>query len=216
MTKMRSSELSPFAQEGVRSRGPAEPESGSFAADHAGVGPRGRSHRDDESARTTLREPSAAAPQPFLSPDQTASASQPWLNVMGSRHFLDWLAESRISLAFTTYQAGKLVVLRAERDVLNTHFAGFNRPMGCVSGIPNSPRTLHSGTMERQPRTTSHHRNATLDWRGGGVALHRHGWSISRCICSVASSVGSTAKSFIRPAARLVRIKSSSDKTRTL
>ena len=82
-----------------------------------------------------MREPSAAAPQPFLSPDQTASASQPWLNVLGSRHFLDWLAESRISLAFTTYQAGKLVMLRAERDVLNTHFAGFNRPMGlAVSG----------------------------------------------------------------------------------
>ena len=37
-----------------------------------------------------------------------ASASQPWLNAMGSRYFLDWLAEQRISLAFTTYQTGKL------------------------------------------------------------------------------------------------------------
>ncbi len=35
-----------------------------------------------------------------------------------------------ISLLVTTYQAGKLVILRAEGDVLNTHFRGFNKPMG--------------------------------------------------------------------------------------
>src|SRR6201986_3033308 len=39
-----------------------------------------------------------------------------------------------VSLAVTTYQAGKLVLLRPQvRDgtpVLNTHFRSFNRPMG--------------------------------------------------------------------------------------
>ena len=30
----------------------------------------------------------------------------------------------------TTYQAGKLVVLRNDGGVLNTHFRGFNVPMG--------------------------------------------------------------------------------------
>ena len=30
----------------------------------------------------------------------------------------------------TTYQAGKLVLLRADNGVINTHFRGFNKPMG--------------------------------------------------------------------------------------
>src|SRR5438128_2582369 len=34
------------------------------------------------------------------------------------------------SLLVSTYQAGKLVVLRADGDALNTHFRGFARPMG--------------------------------------------------------------------------------------
>lgn len=131
MTKMRTSELAPFAHEEVLSSGAAEPESGPFAAEHTDVGPRGRGHRDDESAMTTLREPSAAAPQPFLSPDQTASASQPWLNVIGSRHFLDWLAESRISLAFTTYQTGKLFFVGRKPDhTISVFERTFNHCMG--------------------------------------------------------------------------------------
>ncbi len=35
-----------------------------------------------------------------------------------------------ISLLVTTYQAGKLAILRADNGVLNTHFRGFNKPMG--------------------------------------------------------------------------------------
>jgi uncharacterized protein (TIGR03032 family) len=35
-----------------------------------------------------------------------------------------------ISLLVTTYQAGRLVVLRADGPVLNTHFRGFPKPMG--------------------------------------------------------------------------------------
>jgi uncharacterized protein (TIGR03032 family) len=35
-----------------------------------------------------------------------------------------------ITLAVTTYQAGKLVLLRAEQGKLNTHFRTFRRPMG--------------------------------------------------------------------------------------
>jgi uncharacterized protein (TIGR03032 family) len=40
------------------------------------------------------------------------------------------LEELGISLLVTTYQAGKLVVLRSDQGVLNTHFRGFNKPMG--------------------------------------------------------------------------------------
>ncbi len=35
-----------------------------------------------------------------------------------------------VSLLVTTYQAGRLVVLRADGGVLNTHFRGFAKPMG--------------------------------------------------------------------------------------
>lgn len=39
------------------------------------------------------------------------------------------LSECGISLLVTTYQAGRLLVLRAEGELLNTHFRGFRKPM---------------------------------------------------------------------------------------
>jgi non-ribosomal peptide synthetase component F len=45
-----------------------------------------------------------------------ASAQQPWLQVQGSRYFLDWLQEQRVSLAFTTYQTGKLFLVGRKPD----------------------------------------------------------------------------------------------------
>ena len=50
-----------------------------------------------------------------------------------SRHtssFPAVLAEHGISLLVSTYQAGKLILVRAEGDRLNTHFREFDRPMG--------------------------------------------------------------------------------------
>jgi uncharacterized protein (TIGR03032 family) len=38
------------------------------------------------------------------------------------------------SLAVTTYQAGKLVILRSDGGVINTHFRAFNKPMGLAVG----------------------------------------------------------------------------------
>jgi uncharacterized protein (TIGR03032 family) len=40
------------------------------------------------------------------------------------------LDELGASVAVTTYQAGKLVLLRSERSAINTHFRTFRRPMG--------------------------------------------------------------------------------------
>ena len=37
--------------------------------------------------------------------------TEPWVEVTTSRQFPPWLAEMRLSLAFTTYQAGKLFLL---------------------------------------------------------------------------------------------------------
>jgi len=39
-----------------------------------------------------------------------------------------------ISLAVTTYQAGKLVLVRADAGVINTHFRVLNKPMGLAKG----------------------------------------------------------------------------------
>src|ERR1700678_355201 len=48
--------------------------------------------------------------------------------------FAEILDQGGLSLAVTTYQAGKLVLLRPERRsgsaVVNTHFRDFRRPMG--------------------------------------------------------------------------------------
>ena len=48
----------------------------------------------------------------LMPPEQNSPIpSQPWLNAIGSRYFLDWLQSQRCSLAFTTYQTGKLFLV---------------------------------------------------------------------------------------------------------
>jgi uncharacterized protein (TIGR03032 family) len=54
----------------------------------------------------------------------------PPLRSVHTSNFPAILQELGISLLVSTYQAGKLVVLRADGDKLNTHFRGFNKPMG--------------------------------------------------------------------------------------
>src|SRR5271166_4755316 len=64
----------------------------------------------------TAAEPVPSSPLPLRS---VHTASFPaLLDVLG------------ISLLVTTYQAGKLVMLRADDGKLNTHFRGFKKPMG--------------------------------------------------------------------------------------
>ncbi len=67
-------------------------------------------------------------------PASTPSAQQPLRSVHTSNlpEILDQLG---VSLMVTTYQAGRLVILRAENGVLNTHFRCFDKPMGlAISG----------------------------------------------------------------------------------
>lgn len=59
------------------------------------------------------------------------TASQPWLNALGSRFFLDWLQEQLISLAFTTYQTGKLFLVGRKLDgALSVFERTYNHCMG--------------------------------------------------------------------------------------
>lgn len=60
---------------------------------------------------------------------------QPPLRSVHTSNLPQLLEQGRFSLLVTTYQAGKLVVLRNDRGVLNTHFRNFLKPMGlAVSG----------------------------------------------------------------------------------
>ena len=65
------------------------------------------------------------------SSDNTAgdSASDP-LRSVHTNTFPDLLTRLGASLFVSTYQAGKLVVLRNDDGVLNTHFRNLNKPMG--------------------------------------------------------------------------------------
>src|SRR5262245_21539469 len=62
---------------------------------------------------------------------QATTADEPWLEDVGSRHFPPWLAEQRVSLAFTTHQTGKLFLVgRQDSDRISVFERTFNRCMG--------------------------------------------------------------------------------------
>src|SRR5947207_15710374 len=59
------------------------------------------------------------------------AAEEPWVQVLSSRHFAAWLAEQRVSLAFTTYQTSKLFFIGVKPDGQVAVFERtFNRCMG--------------------------------------------------------------------------------------
>jgi uncharacterized protein (TIGR03032 family) len=47
--------------------------------------------------------------------------------------FTELLHKAGVSVAITTYQAGKLILARAVGDVTNTHFRSFDKPMGMAT-----------------------------------------------------------------------------------
>jgi len=68
-----------------------------------------------------MSDPKAEAAKP---------AELPPLRSVHTTSFPALLDHLRAAVLVTTYQAGKLVVLRADGGVLNTHFRGFAKPMG--------------------------------------------------------------------------------------
>jgi uncharacterized protein (TIGR03032 family) len=79
----------------------------------------------------------AAAEIPSISYQTSPPAPEPTIEqVLGSVHtsnFPDLLRELGGCLLVSTYQAGKLVILRADGNTINTHFRTFNRPMGMAA-----------------------------------------------------------------------------------
>jgi len=68
----------------------------------------------------------------MVEPGSTPSVpGEPWIEVTSSRLFAAWLAEQQVSLAFTTYQTGKLFLLGRQPDGrLTVMERNFNRCMG--------------------------------------------------------------------------------------
>lgn len=73
-----------------------------------------------------------------------AAAAVPELEITASRQFISWLYEQRASLAFTTYQSGKLFLIGIRADGrLSVFERTFNRCMGlCGDG-----QTLYMSTL---------------------------------------------------------------------
>ena len=63
----------------------------------------------------------------------------PALSVTSSRRFPEWLHEHNISLAISTYQSGKLLMVGLkENGQLAVHPRNFDRPMGLAANGPDS------------------------------------------------------------------------------
>ena len=67
---------------------------------------------------------------------QAVADDKPWLEVVGSRYFLDWLAEQRVSLAFSTYQTGKMFFVGRKP---NHELGVFERTFAHCMGLCASP-----------------------------------------------------------------------------
>jgi uncharacterized protein (TIGR03032 family) len=76
--------------------------------------------------------------------DDSAAPEAPWIEVMGSPHLAGWLAEQRVSLAFTTYQTGKLFLLGLRPD---GGLAVFERTFSRAMGLWADGQTLWLGTQ---------------------------------------------------------------------
>jgi uncharacterized protein (TIGR03032 family) len=80
-----------------------------------------------------MSEPTPAEPAKPAEEPKPAEEKKPELPPLRSVHTTSFpaiLQHLRCSILVTTYQAGKLVVLRADNGVLNTHFRAFAKPMG--------------------------------------------------------------------------------------
>jgi len=65
-------------------------------------------------------------------------AARPMLEIDSSRQLLSWLREQKLSIAFSTYQAGKLFLLGlSQDDKLSVHERSFERCMG-LAAVPGS------------------------------------------------------------------------------
>jgi uncharacterized protein (TIGR03032 family) len=76
--------------------------------------------------------------------EATPPAATPKLELLPSRQFPNWLAEQNLSLAFTTYQTGKLFLVGLQP---NGRLSIFERSFNRAMGLWASPQTLYLSTL---------------------------------------------------------------------
>ena len=76
--------------------------------------------------------------------EATPDAATPKLELLPSRQFPSWLAEQNLSLAFTTYQSGKLFLVGLQP---NGRLSIFERSFNRAMGLWASPQTLYLSTL---------------------------------------------------------------------
>lgn len=104
-----------------------------------------------------------------------------------TERFPELLRELGSCLILSTYQAGKLVILRADGDTLNTHFRNFNRPMGMAADRERLALGAHLEIIEfrnmpavaRRLHDPPRHDAVYLARRGhitGAIDIHEMAW----------------------------------------
>src|SRR6185312_10795943 len=97
---------------------------------------RSRNPRHRRIAMSTETASEAAPAAPAAPAEGTETPKQTVQEVLGSVHttnFPDLLRQLKGCLVVSTYQAGKLVILRPDGNSITTHFRSFNRPMGMAA-----------------------------------------------------------------------------------
>ncbi|MFV0443057.1 MAG: TIGR03032 family protein [Planctomycetaceae bacterium] len=72
------------------------------------------------------------------------AADKPTLDITASRQFPEWLAEQQLSLAFTTYQAGKLFLIGLQP---NTRLSIFERTFNRCLGLWSNGQTMWMSSL---------------------------------------------------------------------
>lgn len=95
---------------------------------------------NDETASPSADIPAAAGTSTNVAAEDTQGAAKPAgstvaeaLASVHTTNFPDLLRQLGGCLVVSTYQAGKLVILRPDGTTINTHFRNFNRPMGMAA-----------------------------------------------------------------------------------
>lgn len=70
------------------------------------------------------------------------------LQVSASASFAQLLSQYRLSVLVSTYQAGKVIVLRAEGETLNLHFRNFPKAMGIAANAGRLAVGTHHGIQQ--------------------------------------------------------------------
>ena len=100
---------------------------------------------------STRRNPSNLVTKQIEEPEHSAPPAQSLAEVLGSVHtagFPDLLRKLGGCLVVSTYQAGKLVVLRTDGESINTHFRPFTRPMGMAANGERLALGAHTEIIE--------------------------------------------------------------------